>query len=109
MSRATHAEHILRVNKAVQFLANRISPGNAAARLAAQCHLSVRQAYRYVERAQTLAQVLPVPEAKAVFTVKLPQSLIREVRHRARQHRQSISGLVSQALRAYLQSDNGHG
>jgi hypothetical protein len=109
MSRATHAEHILRLNKAIQFLADRMSPGNAAAKLAGQCDLSVRQAYRYVQRAQASVQALPVPEAKAVFTVKLPQSLIREIRGRARRHKQSISGLVSHALRAYLQSSQGHG
>ena len=109
VSRATNAQHILRLNKVIQLLGDRVSPGQAAAQLASQCHLSLRQAYRYVQRAQASAQELPVPEAKAVFTVKLPESLIREVRRRARRQKQSISGLVSEALRAFLQLGKGHG
>jgi len=70
--------------------------------------LSRRQAYRYLLQAHQLRSPLPVPEAKSVFTVKLPSGLISQVRKQARQQRCSISQWVEHALRLQL-ATKAHG
>jgi predicted HicB family RNase H-like nuclease len=52
---------------------------------------------------------LPVPEAKEVFTVKLPVSLIRQVRQQARRGGGTISQWVEEALQQSLKLPQGHG
>jgi predicted HicB family RNase H-like nuclease len=52
---------------------------------------------------------MPIPEEKAVFTVKLPRSLIRLVRHRARQSEKAISDWVAAALQQALPANSAHG
>jgi hypothetical protein len=97
------------LNRAIALLADQVSPGTAAVELAARWRLSRRQAYRYVRRAQSCPQPVPVPEVKAVFTVKLPEGLIQQVRQRARRQKQPISRWVNQALGTFLQAGQGHG
>ena len=109
MRRATQAQHTRRLNAAIQLLAGQVVAGQPAVELAARWGLSVRQAYRYVRRAQRCAQPLPVPEAKEVFTVKLPRGLIGQVRQRARRADQPISQWVSQALGSFLEAEPPHG
>lgn len=43
-----------------------------------------------------------VPERGAVFTVKLPVSLIARLRSFARANARSVSGVTAEAVRAYL-------
>lgn len=74
-----------------------------------QYGLSRRQAYRYLYQAQGVRAPLPVPEAKAVFTVKLPVSLIRQVRQQARRGGGTISQWVEEALQQSLKLPQGHG
>ena len=50
---------------------------------------------------------MPVPEARVVFTVKLPASLADRVRERARQTGVTISALVAQALTEFLAPRRG--
>ena len=69
---------------ALNRLKKKTPPPEVAAALAARFDLSARQAYRYVQQAQYVAQPLALPEPKAVFTVKLPARLIQRVRRRAR-------------------------
>lgn len=109
MSRASAVEHVQRLNMAVDLLKQNNSIQEVVCSLVDRAQLSRRQAYRYVQKAQQAQQRLPVPEAKAVFTVKLPESLIGQVRHRARRERQSISQWVSQALQASLVRSRRYG
>lgn len=102
MSRASAAEHVQRLNMAVDLLKQNKSIQEVVCSLVNTAQLSPRQAYRYVQKAQQVQGHLPVPEAKAVFTVKLPESLIGQVRKRARWENQTISQWVSQALQASL-------
>jgi hypothetical protein len=73
----------------------------AAHRLAQRYGLSERQARRYVEQARDGGEV-EVPRRKAVFTVKLPLDLVRRVRTQAKRTGQTISALVAQALKEFL-------
>lgn len=87
---------------AVDLLRKNASVQRVVSSLVRQAHVSVRQAYRYVHQAQQAPRRLPVPEAKAVFTVKLPERLITRVRRQARRQRQPISDWVAEALEAFL-------
>jgi len=71
--------------------------------------ISRRQAYRYLQEAQTARGPVPVPEAKRVFTVKLSVGLIRQVRQQARREGGTISQWVEAALRRSLNLRQGHG
>ena len=97
------------MNQALQFLNRQATPAKVVTRLAAQLGVSPRQAARYVHAAQGQSSPLAVPEAKVVFTVKLPKSLIRQVRQRARAQDRSISDWVAQALEEQLCDVPRHG
>jgi len=109
LNRASAAQHSRRVNQALQFLQQRLPPAEAARRLARAHGISGRQAHRYVQRAQHGTAPMSIPEEKAVFTVKLPRSLIRRVRRTARQRGGQISAWVAEALQRALPADSSHG
>jgi len=71
--------------------------------------VSRRQAYRYLLQAQSNLELRPVPEAKVVFTVKLPRRLIQAVRARCHQQRQPISQVVAEVLQQWLEPPSSHG
>jgi hypothetical protein len=73
----------------------------AARQLAAQHGLSERQARRYLAQARQRGRV-EVPQARVVFTVKLPADLARRTRSTAHARGQTISALVTQALTEFL-------
>lgn len=108
MTKSSAAEQIRRVNLTVSLLKRKAS-SQVLARLVARYGLSRRQAYRYLRQARQAPGSLPVPEAKIVFTVKLPERLVVQVRQRARQQRGSISLWVEQALRRRLTQPKRHG
>jgi hypothetical protein len=109
MSRATEAEKATRLNRARRLLQRVDTLPAAVERLASDCALSPRQAYRYLQQAQRLTAPVPVGEAKLAFTVKLPVSLIRRVRVYATATGASISEVVSRALLALLTRGRPHG
>jgi hypothetical protein len=97
------------VNVTLRMLQQRTSTTEVLEGLVARYGLSRRQAYRYLREAQQATSPLPVPESKSVFTVKLPRSLILEVRRRARHQCCSIGLWVERALRLELERSKGHG
>jgi transposase-like protein len=110
VSRASAADQTERINMAIELLKKKASPGEAVSSLARRYGLSHRQAYRYLQQAHAADMPLPIPESKAVFTVKLPPSLIKAVRREARRQRQQISDLVAHALEDFLKQKPGsHG
>jgi hypothetical protein len=94
---------------AVDLLKKNASLQEVVSSLVRRAHVSVRQAYRYVHQAQQAQRRLPLPEAKAVFTVKLPASLIGRVRRQAHHQGQPISDWVSEALQAFLARSRRNG
>ena len=109
MTRSSEAEQARRVNATLSLVQRRTSTTEVLEGLVARYGLSRRQAYRYLQQAQRAVSPVPVPEPKAVFTVKLPHSLIVEVRRRARQERCPIGRWVERALRLELNHATGHG
>jgi predicted DNA-binding transcriptional regulator YafY len=108
MGRASDAQKAERLNRARALLGQFEMPG-AVERLARDCSISPRQAYRYVQQAERLKEPVPVSESKLAFTVKLPRSLIQRVRLYASVKRISISEVVTRALVAFLPRGGGRG
>jgi predicted HicB family RNase H-like nuclease len=109
MARATSAQKAERLNRARVLLRQVDRLSDAVERLAQDCSISPRQAYRYLEQAQRLKGPVPPTEAKVAFTVKLPRSLIQRVRAYAAKNRLSISEVVSRALFALWPRGRGRG
>jgi hypothetical protein len=109
VAKSSAAEHVRRVNATIRLLEQEVSAPRILAELVARYDLSRRQAYRYLYQAQQAGSTLAVPEGKAVFTVKVPSSLIVQVRRRAKQQRVSIGAWVAQALRKGLDEPKLHG
>ena len=97
------------MNQALQFLNRPLSPAEVVPRLATRLGVSTRQAARYVQAAQKQSVPLSIPEAKEVFTVKLPKSLIHRVRRQAHSQDRSISDWVAEALEQHLRGGASHG
>jgi DNA-binding transcriptional regulator LsrR (DeoR family) len=100
--RARADQYAQRINAATELLAAEVDSAEAARQLARRYRLSERQAWRYVEQARDQG-VVEVPKPKLVFTVKLPTDLVERVRAHAKQSKQTISMLVAQALREFLE------
>jgi hypothetical protein len=109
MGRASEAQKAERLNRARVLLRQTDHLPEAVERLARDCSLSLRQAYRYVQHAQRLHEPVAVSEPKLAFTVKLPGSLIQRVRLYASVKGISISEIVSKALQAFLPHRGGRG
>ncbi|HYA80269.1 MAG TPA: hypothetical protein VED87_04985 [Methylocystis sp.] len=77
--------------------------------LSRQFAMSRRQAYRYLEEAQTIGRPVVAAEPTAAVTFKLPPSLVDAVRTRAAAEEMTISDMVSRALRAFLGEAGGNG
>ena len=80
MTRATHIQKAERINLARTLLQRYQHWPEAAQRLARNCSISERQAYRYLEQAQRLKHPVPVGDVKVSFTVKLSRSLVERLR-----------------------------
>ena len=108
-SRARADEFAERVNRAVVLLGER-SPADAVRVLQVEHGLSERQARRYVRTAQAAPRGVVVPERTAVFTVKLPASLIARLRAAAHASGRGVSVTAAEALRVGLERvEAGHG
>ena len=100
--RARADQYAKRVNAAAKLLAADTDSAEVVRQLARRYLLSERQAWRYVEQARDQG-TLEIPKPKVVFTVKLPTDLVRHVRRQAKRSEQTISALVAQALKEFLQ------
>ena len=101
LRRAYADEYAERVNRAA-VLVREVSPADAVRALQAEFGLSERQARRYVNAGLERPDGVPVPERTAVFTVRLPPSLIGALRECAGASGQSLSAVTAEAVRGYL-------
>jgi hypothetical protein len=99
--RAFADEYAVRVNRAVELLADR-SAADAVRGLQAEHSLSERQARRYVNAAIERPAGVVVPERTVVFTVRLAPSLIGRLRAVARARGVSLSATLAEAAKVYL-------
>lgn len=102
-ARARGDQFAQRVNQAMELLQGGLPSADVARRLAGECGVSERQAWRYVQQATESSEPLEVPEPKVVFTVKLPESLVERVRSAAAARGKTLSALVAEALEELLE------
>jgi hypothetical protein len=101
LRRAYADEYALRVNRAVELLAD-VVPADAVRALQVEHGLSERQARRYVNAARVTPDGVMVPERTAVFTIRLAPSLIAGLRRQARSRGLTLSATVAEAVGLYL-------
>ncbi len=99
--RARADQRATRVNAAAELLGAGMAIVEATRDLARRFRLSERQARRYVEHARAVGAV-EVPERTSVFTVRLPESLLRRLRDHAHGTGRTLSSIVAQALDEFL-------
>ena len=109
MMRSTDTQKSKRLNVAHGLLARGLSIAEAAVSLSDQFAISRRQAYRYIQEAQSIGGPVPVAESAVAVTFKLAPSLIHAVRARAAADGATISETVSRALTAFLVEFGNHG
>lgn len=102
MARSPNVELAQRINATLDLLRVSASKDEVIVVLRRRYRISKRQAYRYVLEAEKTHRKVPVPEAKGVFTVKLPLGLIGRLRQLASSTGASLSTLVTQALETFL-------
>ena len=109
MSRATDSERAQRVNSAFALLVRGHSLSEAAQVLTESFALSRRQAYRYLQEAQELAQPLPVAQPTIPVTIKIPGEVVEELRAYAQESGRTMGEIVGCAVSAYLAKARQHG
>src|SRR5262245_12652243 len=102
MTRANDAEKAERLNHARGLLRQFDHLPDAVDRMARDCSVSPRQAYRDLQHAGWLKQDLPIADAKIAFTVKLSAGLVQRLRSYANTSGLSLGDIVSRALEAFL-------
>lgn len=106
MARATNPELTKRINKALVLLKKHPSPGQVATLLEECFGVSIRQSYRYIQHAQKITDILPLPEQKIVFTVKVPKGLLHRLREAAKFQGTTLSHTVTIALEDFLKRES---
>ena len=106
MARSSQVERVHRINAAHQLLQDEMAFAEAAEVLSERFVVGKRQAYRYLQEACQASSPLDSPESKDVFTVKLPITLIEQLRSHPRPPGQSLSNFVCQALERALEEQS---
>ncbi|MGA8054697.1 MAG: hypothetical protein WCA12_12715 [Burkholderiales bacterium] len=109
MTRSTYAEKARRLNAALGLLGEGHSMAEAAAVLSRDFGLSRRQAYRYLHDAQAIGHPVAVTEASVPITLKVPESVVRELRTYAATSGITLGEIVARAVKAYLAAAREHG
>ena len=109
MARSTQAQRAERVRAAQELLARGTSMARAAVALSRDFGLSRRQTYRYLEEAQAAAPAPVVAEGSVTITLKVPVSLVRELRTYSANRGLSLSETMRRAILAFLSAAHEHG
>jgi predicted DNA-binding transcriptional regulator YafY len=109
MVKSSNTERAMRINAAVSLIKRHSTVASAVAVMADQYNISKRQAYRYIQEAQSVGTNVPIPEPKIAFTVKLSPSLIQSLRDHAKVSGMNLSEIVTQALEKLLNKGRRRG
>lgn len=109
MPRSTQADKARQLNAAHKLLERNTELSEAAQSLSREFDLSLRQAYRYLEQAARLNQLVEITEATVPITLKLPPTTARRLRAHARSSGLTIGTIVRRALDAFLGAAKRHG
>ena len=109
MPRSTKMQKSERLNAAHRLIAQGIGMAEAAMILVRDYGLSRRQAYRYLEEAQTMVHPAPVAEPSVAVTFKLPASVIRDLRAYAATSELTLGEIAGQAISRFLAAEREHG
>ena len=109
MARSTHAQKAERLNAAHGLLARGHSMAEAVAVLSRDFGLSRRQAYRYLQEAQTIGHPVAVSEGSVPITLKVPVGVVRELRAYAATSGLTLGEIVARAVKSYLAAAREHG
>jgi hypothetical protein len=109
MSRSNGAERAQRLNAAFDLLTQGHAVAPAAAMLTEEFCLSQRQAYRYLQEAQTIKRPVPVSAPSVAFTVKVPEDIAVKLRAHAKATGTTIGDVVSRAVSALLTRERRRG
>ena len=108
MARSKNSGLTYRINETLLLLKKKLPCSQITTELIDRFGVSKVQAYRYIRAAQKNKRIVPIPEEKSVFTVKLPQSIIQRIKGFAKSGGISISEVVKQALEEFLRK-RAHG
>ena len=109
MTRSTYAQKAERLNAAHRLLAEGVELVDAAAALSRDFGLSRRQAYRYLEEAAAIGHPVPITEASVPITLKIPGSVVRDLRSYSTASGLTLGEIVARAILRFLKATRGHG
>ncbi len=98
MARSTKTQKSLNLNAAHGLLSRGVSVGEAATILARERGISLRQAYRYLERARAIGRATPAVEPSVPATFKIPRDVLARLRAYAASSGLTLSAIVTLAL-----------
>ena len=71
--------------------------------------LSQRQAYRYLQEAQTIKRPVPVSAPSVAVTIKVPEDIAAKLRAHAQATGTTIGDVVSRAVSAFVTRERRRG
>jgi predicted DNA-binding transcriptional regulator YafY len=109
MTRSTDAQKAERLNAAHRLLARGTNLADAATALSREFGLSRRQAYRYLEEAVAIGHPVPVIEPSIPITLKIPGSVVRDLRIYSADSGLTLGEIVARAISTFLKATRRHG
>ena|ERR1700730_4727005 len=109
MTRSTDAQKAERLNAAHRLLARGTNLADAATALSREFGLSRRQAYRYLEEAEAIGHPVPVIEPSIPITLKIPGSVVRDLRSYSADSGLTLGEIVARAISTFLKATRRHG
>jgi predicted DNA-binding transcriptional regulator YafY len=109
MARSTEVQKSERLNAAHSLLARGIDMREAVVSLSRQFGISRRQAYRYLQEAETIGHPVPVSAPSVPITLKISADIVGEVRAYSVISGLTLSEIVTRAITAFLTAVRGHG
>jgi hypothetical protein len=109
MARSTKTQKALNLNAAHGLLSRGGSMAEAATILARERGISLRQAYRYLQRARALGRAIPVGEPSVPATFKIPRDVLAQLRAYSRRSGLPLSVIVTEAIEKRLTATRRRG